>query len=210
MDHCCTADAYHASTPDPAYRRVLWIALALNAAMFLVEAAGSLLAGSVAVQADALDFLGDAANYAVGLIVLDRAMGWRARAAIGKGIVMAVFGLWVAANTLWHAMSGAPPRAELMGGIALLALLVKLGVAVLLFRHRGGDSNRRSIWLCTRNDAIANVAVMLAGLGVWLTGSHWPDIAVAAVVAGLGLTGAWQVLRQAMGELRAATFAAAE
>jgi Co/Zn/Cd efflux system component len=176
--------------------------------MFLIEAVGSLLAGSVAVQADALDFLGDAANYAVGLIILDRAIAWRARAAMGKGAAMALFGLWVAGNTVWHAVSGAPPQAELMGGIAVLALLVNLGVATLLFRHREGDSNRRSIWLCTRNDAIANVAVMLAGLGVWLTGSHWPDIVVAAVVAGLGLTGAWQVMRQALRELRGSLLAA--
>lgn len=205
MPACCSADSCHAPHADPAYRQVLWIALALNAAMFFVEAAASLVAGSVSLQADALDFLGDAGNYALGLAVLGLALHWRARAAIGKGVVMGAFGLWVAANTLWHAFNGAVPRPDLMGGIGLLALAVNLSVAALLFRHRKGDSNRMSVWLCTRNDAIANVAVILAGFGVWLTRSHWPDIAVAAVIAALGLSGAWQVIRQANGELRNGT-----
>jgi Co/Zn/Cd efflux system component len=202
MSACCASDARHNPAPDPSYRRILWLALGLNAAMFLVEAGASYVAGSVSLQADALDFLGDAGNYAIGLIVLGMSVRWRASAAVGKGVVMGAFGVWVAGNTLWHAFSGGVPRFELMSGIGLLALAVNVSVAALLFRHRTGDSNRMSIWLCTRNDAIANIAVIVAGIGVLLTGTHWPDIAVAAVIATLGLTGAWQVLQQARGELR--------
>jgi Co/Zn/Cd efflux system component len=204
MGDCCASDSCHATAQDSAYWRILWVALGLNAAMFLIETGASLLAGSVSLQADALDFLGDTANYAVGLIVLGMEVRWRARAAMGKGMVMGAFGLCVAGNTLWHALSGSVPRADLMGGIGLLALAVNVSVAVLLFRHRAGDSNRMSVWLCTRNDAIVNVAVILAGIGVWLSGTHWPDIAVAAIVATLGLTSAGQVLRRARGELRGA------
>jgi Co/Zn/Cd efflux system component len=203
MDACCASDPCHAAPPpDPGYRRILWTALGLNVAMCFVETAASLVAGSVSLQADALDFLGDAANYAVTLTVLGMAVRWRASAAMAKGAAMAAFGLWVAGATLWHALHGGVPRADLMGGIGLLALAVNLTVAVLLYRHRAGDSNRRSVWLCTRNDSIANLAVILAGLGVWLSDTHWSDIAVAAVIAGLGLSSAWQVIRQARGELR--------
>jgi cation diffusion facilitator family transporter len=194
---CCASDACHAPPPDRGYRRVLWIALALNGAMFVIEATAGVFAGSVSLQADALDFMGDAANYAVGLIVLGMEIRWRARAAMVKGLVMGIFAFYVAANTIWHAYFGGTPQPNLMGGIGLLALSVNLGVAILLFRHRQGDANRLSVWLCTRNDAIANVAVILAGGGVWLTGTYWPDISVAAVITYLGLTGAWQVLRQA-------------
>jgi Co/Zn/Cd efflux system component len=205
MNTCCASDDCHAPAPDPGYRRILWIALTLNGAMFLIEAGASLIAGSVSLQADALDFLGDAGNYGVSLFVLNLALRWRARAAMGKGIVMGVFGLWVAGNTLFHAVAGEVPRFDLMSGIGLLALTVNMTVALLLFRHRTGDSNRMSVWLCTRNDAIANVAVILAGIAVWLTGTHWPDIAVAAVIAALGLSGAWRVIRSARGELRHAS-----
>lgn len=204
MSNCCNADrgCGESRGGDAGYRRVLWVALAINAAMFLVEVVASIVSGSVSLQADALDFLGDAANYAVGLAVLGLAVGWRARAATGKGLVMGGFGLWVAGNTAYHAIMPESPLPEIMSGIGLLALAANLTVAVLLFRHRRGDSNRRSVWLCTRNDAIANVAVISAGIGVWLTGSSWPDIAIAAVIASLGLSGALQVIRQARGEIR--------
>jgi Co/Zn/Cd efflux system component len=202
MGDCCSSDGCHAqAAPDPSYRRILWLALALNAGMFLVEIVASLAAGSVSLQADALDFLGDAANYAVGLAVLGMDMRWRARSAIGKGGVMAAFALWVAGNTAWHAFSGTVPRADLMEGVGLLALAVNCTVAILLFRHRAGDSNRMSIWLCTRNDAIVNVAVIVAGFAVGALDSHWPDIAVAVVVAALGLSSAWRILVRARGEL---------
>lgn len=195
---------------DASYRQILVVALALNAAMAIIEIAASFYAGSVALQADALDFLGDAANYAVGLAVLGLAAHWRARAAMGKGMVMTVFGMWVAGNTAWHAISGNVPQSTLMGAIGGLALVVNLAVALLLFRHRHGDSNRLSVWLCTRNDAFANIAVILAAGAVSLTGSRWPDIAVAAAIAVLALTSAMRVMRQAETELRGTRGAAAQ
>jgi Co/Zn/Cd efflux system component len=199
---CGSEQTSAVSQQDLRYRRILWVALALNAAMFFVEIAGSLLSGSISLQADALDFLGDAANFAIGLMVLGSSVQWRARAALSKGMVMGLFGLWVAANTVLHAVSGAVPRAEFMSGIGLLALTVNFTVAILLFRYRGGDSNRLSIWLCTRNDAIINVAVIAAGAGVWATGTHWPDVAVAAVIAALGLSGSYRIIAKARAELQ--------
>jgi Co/Zn/Cd efflux system component len=201
---CCRQD--HCSgtpeTADPGYRRILWIALNVNLGMFGVELVASLVAGSVSVRADALDFLGDAANYAVALAVAGLALSWRARAALLKGAVMGLFGLWVAATTLQHAVAATLPEAEIMGGIGMVALAANLSVAALLYKHRGTDSQALSVWLCTRNDCIANLAVMLAGAGVWLSGTHWPDIIVAAVIAVLGLTSAVRIIGEATRELR--------
>jgi Co/Zn/Cd efflux system component len=153
------------------------------------------------VRADALDFLGDAANYAVALAVVGLALEWRARAALLKGLIMAVFGLWVAVSTIHHAITATLPVGELMSGIGLLALGANLGVAALLYRYRTGDSQALSVWLCTRNDCIANIAVMGAGAGVWWSGTPWPDIAVAAIIASLALSSAVRVIRQARREL---------
>jgi Co/Zn/Cd efflux system component len=198
---CCDHDCSAPQT-DERYRRVLWAALAVNAAMFLVEIVASIIAGSVSLRADALDFLADAANYAVALAVVGLALRWRARAALLKGGVMALFGLWVAASTVSHAITATVPRAELMGAIGLLALAANLAVAGLLYRYRAGDSQTMSVWLCTRNDCIANIAVVVAGAGVWVSGGPWPDIAVAAMIAGLGLSSATRIIRQARAELR--------
>jgi len=175
---CCDHDCPPAET-GRRYRRILWVALGLNAAMFLVEIVGSIVAGSVSLRADALDFLGDAANYAVALAVVGLALHWRAKAALLKGSVMGIFGLWVAASTIYSAVTAAVPKPEIMGAIGLLALAVNLGVAGLLYRYRGADSQTLSVWLCARNDCIANIAVMLAGAGVWASATGWPDIAVA-------------------------------
>ncbi len=195
-------------TPVAAYRRVLWIALAVNAAMFVLEAGAGLATGSVALQADALDFLGDAANYGLGLAVLGMALAWRARAALLKGASMGLFGLWVLGSTLYHAIHPGEPGALTMGAVGLLALAANVGVALLLYRHRNGDSNRRSIWLCTRNDAIGNIAVVAAASGVFATGSAWPDLLVGAIMAGLALTAARRVIGQATVELRGPAAAA--
>lgn len=201
--HCCHHVEPPAGKADRRYRRVLWTALAVNAAMFGIELSAGLAAGSVALQADALDFLGDAASYAISLFVLGLSLRWRAAAGMVKGLAMGAFGLWVIAATARQSMAGGVPEAGIMGIVGFLACAANVGVAVMLFRFRGGDSNRRSVWLCSRNDAIGNLAVVIAASGVFATGSAWPDLLVAAVMATLALTAAVQVLRQAAGELRA-------
>jgi len=193
-----------AAAAGPAYRRVLWIALALNALMFAVEIGAGLSASSTALQADALDFLGDAGNYAIALLVLGMAPVWRTRAALLKAASMAAFGVWVLGMALWAAIAQPVPDAHVMGAIGVAALAVNLGVAAMLYRFREGDANMRSVWLCTRNDALGNLAVLAAALGVLGTGTVWPDLAVAIVMAGLALSSALHVLRRARGELRAA------
>ena len=197
--HCCPPPPPSA---DPAYRKVLWIALLLNAAMFAIEIAGSLQSGSVSLLADAIDFFGDAANYGLSLAVLSMALTWRAKASLLKAASMAGFGLFVLARATWSFINGAPPEALTMGAVAVLALAVNVGVALMLYRYRNGDSNMRSVWICSRNDAIGNLAVMFAALGVFGTGAAWPDLLVAAGMALLALSGSWAVARQAIGELR--------
>jgi Co/Zn/Cd efflux system component len=198
---CCDHDCQSAETGGR-YRQILWVALGLNATMFLIEIVASVIAGSVSLRADALDFLGDAANYAVALAVVGLALHWRARAALLKGSVMGMFGLWLAGSTIYSAVTATVPKGEIMGAIGLLALVVNLGVAGLLYRYRTADSQALSVWLCTRNDCIANVAVMLAGAGVWAAATAWPDIAVAAIIVGLGLSSAVRITRQALREMR--------
>jgi Co/Zn/Cd efflux system component len=181
---------------------VLWIALLLNAAMFAIEIAGSLQSGSVSLLADAIDFFGDAANYGLSLAVLSMALTWRAKASLLKAASMAGFGIFVLGRATWSFVNGAPPEALTMGAVAVLALAVNVGVALMLYSYRNGDSNMRSVWICSRNDAIGNIAVMLAAIGVFGTGAAWPDLLVAAGMALLALSGAWTVGRQAIGELR--------
>lgn len=202
--HCCEHD-----TPKPGaivnlarYRKILWIALVVNAAMFFVEIGASLQSGSLALLADAVDFAGDALNYGVSLAVLASALAWRARAAILKALSMMGFGLYVLGAALWSVWHGEVPQAMTMGAVALLALLANVGVAWMLYAFREGDSNMRSVWLCSRNDAIGNVAVLVAALGVFGTGSAWPDLVVASLMAVLALHGGWSVLRQARAEIR--------
>lgn len=199
MDSCCPAPSPSAS---PAYRRVLWIALFVNAAMFAIEVVAGVAAESVSLQADALDFFGDAANYGLSLSVLGMGLVWRARAALVKGISMGLFGLWVIAAALMNVLGDALPDAPTMGVIGFVALAANVGVALLLYRYREGDANMRSVWLCTRNDAIGNVAVMVAAVGVFGTGTLWPDIAVAAVMASLALSASYQTVRNALGEMK--------
>lgn len=199
---------HHASeTPQavhsPHYRRILWLALAINLAMFGVELGAGFRSGSVALLADAIDFFGDAANYGVTLAVLSMGLAWRARAALFKAVSMLGFGVFVMGKALWTFTQGTTPEAFTMGSIGLLALLANLGVAFMLYAYREGDANMRSVWLCSRNDAIGNLAVMGAALGVFGTGAAWPDLAVAAVMASLAMTGGWTVLRQASHELKA-------
>jgi Co/Zn/Cd efflux system component len=204
MSGCCEEDRCSSNTrvlDSPVWRRVLWIALIINAAMFLAEIGAGVAAGSVSLQADALDFLGDAANYAISLSVAGMVLTWRARAALVKGASLFVLGLWVAGTTAIHAYFGTLPRAEVMGIVGVLALLTNGGVAVMLYHFRGGDANMRSVWICSRNDAIGNVAVLLAAAGVFGTGTGWPDVVVAAIMATLSLSGGWQIIRHALSEL---------
>jgi Co/Zn/Cd efflux system component len=178
---------------NPAYRRVLWIVLAINAVMFAVEIGAGLTAGSASLQADALDFLGDAGNYAISLLVVGMALRYRATAALAKGGTMALFGLWVLGITGWHAWHGTLPQAFTMGVVGFTALAANAASFGLLWGHRGGDANMRSAWICTRNDALGNLAVLLAALGVFGTGTGWPDVLVAAIMASLALQGASMV-----------------
>jgi Co/Zn/Cd efflux system component len=205
MGACCS----HCHEPSPqdrardaAYRRVLWIVLAINAGMFLVEIVAGLAAGSASLQADALDFLADAANYGISLFVVGLALRYRAIAALTKGLSMGAFGLSVIGTVIWHTIVGTVPEAITMGAVGVAALLANAATFGLLWAFRTGDANMRSVWLCSRNDVIANLAVLLAALGVFGTGTGWPDVIVAAVMASLALHGAWVVIRYSLAELR--------
>ena len=202
MADCCSGGCSSDKPPvDPVYRRILWIALVVNAAMFGVELVGGWAAGSVSLLADAVDFFGDAANYGISLFVLGMAPIWRSRTALVKGATMGAYGVFVIGTALRHLATGTVPEAQTMGAIGFAALAANGLVAVLLFAYRNGDSNMRSVWLCTRNDAIGNVAVMLAALGVWQAGSGLPDLFVAGVLGVLGLTAARSVIGQARTEM---------
>jgi len=185
--NCCASSTCSSTQAiPPSYRRALWIALAVNLAMFGVELSAGWGADSASLMADAVDFFGDAANYAVSLL---------------KGLTMGGYGLYVLSQAAWNGWIGAVPHAETMGVIGVIALVANLGVAVLLYTYRSGDANMRSVWLCSRNDAIGNVAVLLAAVGVFGTGTAWPDLIVAVGMAMLGLSAAWQVIGQARREL---------
>lgn len=207
MGQCCDHETLESRLHGSAYRRILWIALFINAGMFLAEIGAGLMAGSVSLQADALDFLGDAGNYAISLFVLGMALEIRAKAALFKGLTMSLLGLWVAGATAWHALQGTLPGAATMGAVGFAALLANGIVFALLWAWREGDSNMRSVWVCSRNDLIGNVAVLLAALGVFGTKSGWPDIIVAAAMATLSLQGAWVIIRHAIADLRTGTSA---
>ncbi|UXC90279.1 cation transporter [Sphingobium sp. RSMS] len=198
----CAADKAAPNKNSLTWQRALCIALTINVIMFAAELVAGILGGSRALQADALDFLGDAANYAISLGVTGLALAWRARAALVKGATIFGFGLYVLLSALWALTRGTVPHAEVMGAIGFVALLANAGVALMLYRFRDGDANMRSVWICSRNNAIGNVAVLFAALGVFGTGSGLPDIIVAAIMAGLALWGGAQILRHAIDELR--------
>ena len=198
---CCHSDCSSSRAASPRYRKALWIALLVNLAMFAVEVLAGLESGSVSLLADAIDFAGDAANYGISLAVLAMGLGWRARAALLKGVSMALFGVFVLGKAAWGAVAGGAPEPLTMGIVALLALAANVGVAFLLYAFRDGDANMRSVWLCSRNDAIGNVAVACAALGVFGTGSAWPDLVVAILMGGLALSGGYAVIRHARREL---------
>ena len=187
---------------SPEYRVRLWAIIAINATMFVVEMAAGAFSGSRALQADALDFAGDAATYAISLAVIGAPIRIRSTAALVKGISLTLIGLWVLGSTAYHVLVLGVPRADIMGAIGFLALAANVLSVLILLPYKDGDANVRSVWLCSRNDAIGNVAVMLAALAVWVTATRWPDLIVAAVMAGLFLNSSAQIVRQSLRELR--------
>lgn len=202
MAGCSCGTTCQAAPTDHRYRRALWVALVLNALMFFVEIVASFKAESVSLLADAIDFLGDAGNYAVALFVLGLASVWRSRTALWKGWLMVGYGVFVLGKSAWQWAAGIVPEAFIMTWVSLLALAVNIGVAMLLYAYRNGDAQARSVWLCSRNDALGNLAVIAAAGGVWVTAQGWPDIAVALILASLALTSGASVIRQARQELR--------
>ena len=192
----------HENHIEEKYRKILYICLIANAAMFVVQTVGSYEALSVSLLANALDFLSDAANYGISLFVLGKNLKVKAQASFLKGISLGLVGLWVAFETLQHALQPELPKPEVMTIISIVGLAVNVGCAVLLYRHRSGDSNRESVWICSRNDAIGNIAVIAAAGGVFVSSTAWPDIIVAAILGYLALSGAWQILRAASKDLR--------
>jgi Co/Zn/Cd efflux system component len=208
MSASCSADACgcHGNPRfdgmDPRYKRVLWTIIAINGAMFLLEMLAGHIADSQALKADALDFLADTVTYGLSLAVIGASLRARATAALFKGASLTLMGLWVFGSTVYHVVILGLPSAELMGGIAVLALAANASSVLLLVRYKDGDANVRSVWLCSRNDAIGNVAVMIAALGVWGTSTRWPDLAVAGIMACIFLYSSFQILRQAWLEYR--------
>ncbi|MDP9139553.1 MAG: cation transporter [Pseudomonadota bacterium] len=198
---CCSSGCSTDVKIPPRYRRALWIALGVNLLMFGVELSSGLHASSASLLADAVDFFGDAANYAVSLFVLSMGLAARARTALLKGLTMGLYGIYVLGQAGWNATSGAMPEAATMGVVGTIALVANVSVAALLYTFREGDANMRSVWLCSRNDAIGNLAIVAAAVGVFGTGTAWPDLVVAAIMGVMGLTAAAQVMRQARQEL---------
>lgn len=201
MAGCCGQDAKFDGLSDD-YKRRLWIVVFLNAAMFAIEMGAGHAAASQALQADALDFLGDALTYAISLAVIGAPLQTRTLAAFAKGISLLVMGMWVLGTTIYRVMFDVVPAAEIMGVVGFCALLVNLASVFLLVKYKDGDANIRSVWLCSRNDAIGNVAVMIAALGVWGTSTGWPDLIVAGIMATLFLSSAYQILAQSLEEWR--------
>lgn len=184
------------------YRRRLWAVIAINASMFIVEMAGGHLARSQALQADALDFFADAVTYGLSLAVIGASLRVRTTAAAAKGVSLFLMGLWVFGSTIYRVFYMGLPEAPVMGAIGFLALGANLASVLLLMNYKDGDANVRSVWLCSRNDAIGNVIVMLAAVGVWGTATAWPDLIVAAIMGGLFLSSSVQILRQSWSEWR--------
>jgi len=201
-DSCCSGGVPVFDGVEPRYQRVLWTVIGINGLMFFTEMFAGHVAGSQALKADALDFLADTVTYGLSLAVIGTSVKTRAVAALSKGASLSAMSLWVFGSTVYQTLVLGLPRAELMGAIGVLALAANLTSVLLLMRYKDGDANVRSVWLCSRNDAIGNVIVMIAALTVWGTASAWPDLAVAGVMAAIFLTSSVQILRQAWAEYR--------
>lgn len=199
---CCDHDIDEEELKIGKFRTVLWIVFVINFVMFIVEFATAFYANSVSLQADALDFLADTMTYGVTLLVLGSSLRMRASVAMLKGISMGVLGMWIFARTFANASEGIVPLAGVMGTVGIVALIANVVSALLLYKFRSGDSNMRSIWLCSRNDAIGNVAIIIAASGVFAMNSGWPDFVVATLMATLSTVASFQIIRQASSELK--------
>lgn len=205
----CSASARFDGMSE-AYRRALGIVIAINATMFCIEMTAGIIAGSQALKADALDFLADTVTYAISLAVIGRPLRLRATAALIKGLSLAGVGMWVLGSTAYRVVAVGVPEAPIMGAVGLLALSANVTSVLVLLRYRDGDANVRSVWLCSRNDAIGNLGVIAAAGAVALTGTAWPDLLVAALLAGLFSWSALHIVRQATNELRSGATSVAE
>ena len=201
VKECCDSGCNNNQLLTPRYRKILWTALVINFTMFVIEVLSGLNSHSVSLMADAIDFFGDAANYGISLAVLSMSLMWRARAALFKGLTMGVFGLFVLASAAWSFINGKVPEPYTMGFIGMLALIANVSVAVMLYAYREGDANMQSVWLCSRNDAIGNLAVVLAALGVFGSSSAWPDLLVAVIMASLAISSSYQISMKALNEM---------
>ena len=200
-DNCCEP-IQNQHGWDCRYRQILRVILLINASMFVVEIISGVYSGSQALLADALDFFSDAANYAISIFVLNKSLTARAKASLIKGSAMGLFGLWIMGSTFYQAFTVGLPKAEVMGTIGFLALMANVVSALLLYKYRKGDSNRMSVWICSRNDALTNIAVILAAGAVFFTQTKWPDLIVAVFIAGIALSGSWRIIRSAVEELK--------
>ena len=199
MKDCCEIHEYK---PDSKYRKVLWVALTLNLLMFLVEISAGLKGNSLSLLADAIDFFGDAGNYAISIFVLSMGIKARAKASLLKASCMGLFGIYIIVSVITGLLNNKIPEPHVMGSIGFLALIVNVAVAFMLYKYRDGDSNMQSVWLCSRNDAIGNIAVLLAALGVFVIDSKLPDLCVAFIMGVLGITASLKVFKKARSELK--------
>jgi len=198
--HCCGNTEF--TGLDPAYKRILWLIIVINGTMFGVEMVAGILAQSQALQADALDFIGDTLSYSISLWAIGKAVSIRSNAALFKGFTLTLMSLWVVGSTIYRIFVMNSPEPFTMGTIAVAAFTANLISVLLLMRYKDGDANVRSVWLCSRNDAIGNLIVLVAASGVWYSNSAWPDLIVAGIMAGLFLSSAWQITTQALREKR--------
>lgn len=200
MGSCCSNSNFDGTSQ--AYKRILWIVIAINAGMFFVEMFSGLMAQSQALQADALDFLGDSLTYGISLWVIGKSIQLRSKVALLKGISLCLMALWVFSSTLYRVFVLNEPNPMIMGTIGIAAFIANMVSVLLLMRYKDGDANVRSVWLCSRNDAIGNLIIVLAASGVWATSSAWPDLMTAGIMAGLFLSSSLQIIKQALAEQR--------
>ncbi|MBQ0756073.1 MAG: cation transporter [Amphritea sp.] len=196
MSHCCGNTTF--TGLDPLYLRILWLIIAINGVMFGVEIVAGIAAQSQALQADALDFLGDTISYSISLWVIGKAVSVRSNAALFKGLSLLLMAIWVTGSTIYRVFVMNAPDAMTMGGVAIAAFVANMICVLLLMRYKNGDANIRSVWLCSRNDAIGNIIVLIAASGVWYSETPWPDLVTALIMAALFLSSAWQITRQAL------------